>query len=90
MVKGLSRKVIIVKSPDSKIFEQAIFIVKDDYMMTQGADRKELMRQANEAASGYIDRVYDHKHVKLKRAFLVSASVIITLALTAVVYFTLR
>ena len=30
MVKGLSRKIIVVKSPDPKIFEQAIFILRDD------------------------------------------------------------
>ena len=58
MVKGLSRKIIIVKSPDPKIFEQAIFIVRDDYLMKQGIDQKELMRQANEAASGYVNKVY--------------------------------
>ena len=51
MVKGLSRKIIVVKSPDPKIFEQAIFIVRDEYLHSQGIDQKELMRQANEAAS---------------------------------------
>ena len=30
MVKGISRQVIVVHSPDKKLFEQAIFILKDD------------------------------------------------------------
>lgn len=30
MVKGISRKIILVESPDKKLFEQAIFIVKDE------------------------------------------------------------
>ena len=30
MVKGISRQVIVVHSPDPKLFEQAIFILKDD------------------------------------------------------------
>ena len=30
MVKGISRQVIVVDSPDQKLFEQAIFILKDD------------------------------------------------------------
>lgn len=54
VVKGLSRKVIIVKSPDPKIFEQAIFIVRDDYLSTQGVGQKELLKQARAAANGYV------------------------------------
>ena len=30
MVKGISRQVIVVQSPDKKVFEQAIFIVKEN------------------------------------------------------------
>lgn len=29
MVKGISRQVIVVQSPDQKMFEQAIFILKE-------------------------------------------------------------
>ena len=29
MVKGISRQVIMVPSPDPKLFDQAIFILKD-------------------------------------------------------------
>lgn len=55
VVKGLSRKVIIVKSPDPKIFEQAIFIVRDDFLSTQGIGEKELLKQAQAAANGYVE-----------------------------------
>ena len=58
MVKGLSRKVIIVKSPDPKMFEQAIFIVRDDYLASQGIGQKELLRQAKQAANGYVNETY--------------------------------
>ena len=30
MVKGISRQVILVQSPDTELFEQAIFILKDN------------------------------------------------------------
>ena len=30
MVKGISRQVIVVQTPDPKLFEQAIFILKED------------------------------------------------------------
>lgn len=30
MVKGISRQVIVVQSPNPKLYEQAIFILRDD------------------------------------------------------------
>lgn len=45
MVKGVSRQVIVVQSPDRELFEQAIFILKDgqgkvtDDVLLQEADR---------------------------------------------------
>ena len=36
MVKGLSRRVIVVDSPDPHIFEQAIFIVRNDAAVGSG------------------------------------------------------
>ena len=30
MVKGISRQIILVHSPDTKLFEQAIFILKEN------------------------------------------------------------
>ena len=87
MVKGLSRKVIIVKSPDPKIFEQAIFIVKDDYLLNGEIDRKELMRQANEAASGYVNKVYKHKGYSLNKILLLgSLGVLLIGGILAMIY----
>ena len=34
VVKGVAKRVIVVKSPDPKVFEEAIFIVREDYMNT--------------------------------------------------------
>ena len=30
MVKGVSRRVVVVRPPDQRLFEQAIFILRDD------------------------------------------------------------
>lgn len=70
MVKGLSRKVIIVKSPDPKIFEQAIFIVRDDYLLSKGVNEKELLRQAKHAANGYVEQTYGRKQLVVLRGLL--------------------
>ena len=41
MVKGISRRVIVVRSPDPRFFEQAIFLMK---------------AEARQAAAGYLRR----------------------------------
>ena len=54
MVKGISKRVIVVKSPDPKIFEQAIFIVREDFAGQRGISERELLRQARESINGYL------------------------------------
>ena len=48
MVKGVSRQVIVVQSPDPKLFEQAIFILKDD-VVGQGVTDEMLLKEAKKA-----------------------------------------
>ena len=48
MVKGISRQVIVVHSPDPKLFEQAIFILKED-VVDSGISDDALLKQAQEA-----------------------------------------
>ena len=43
MVKGISRQVILVHSPDPKLFEQAIFILRDD---AKDVTEEALMKEA--------------------------------------------
>lgn len=52
MVKGISRQVIVVHAPDPKLFEQAIFILKDD-AVGEGVTSEMLMKQAQQAIKGY-------------------------------------
>lgn len=49
MVKGTSRQVIVVRSPDPKLFEQAIFILKDG-AVGQGITDEMLLKEARQAA----------------------------------------
>ena len=51
MVKGISRQVIVVQSPEPKMFEQAIFILKDGQTgVTDEALLKEAKRLINASA----------------------------------------
>ncbi len=54
MVKGTARRIVIVKSPDKRIFEEAIFIVREDYLHSPGITQGQLMKEAQDAAHGYM------------------------------------
>lgn len=46
MVKGISRQVIVVHSPEPKLFEQAIFILKEDALKRGGITDDALLQEA--------------------------------------------
>ena len=52
MVKGISRRVVVVDSPDQRFFEQAIFIVRND-AGGEGVTARELVEEARRVARGY-------------------------------------
>ena len=45
MVKGISRQVIVVQGPEPELFEQAIFILKDD-AVGEGITDEQLLKEA--------------------------------------------
>lgn len=57
VVKGTARRIVVVKSPDKKVFEEAIFIVREEYMHSAGISQSELMKQARDAARGYVGKL---------------------------------
>ena len=48
MVKGISKQVIVVQSPDQKLFDQAIFILKDD-AVGEGITDEALLKEAKQS-----------------------------------------
>lgn len=48
MVKGITKQVIVVHSPDPKLFEQAIFILKED-AVKEGVTDEVLLKEAKKA-----------------------------------------
>lgn len=52
MVKGISRQVIVVQGPEPKLFEQAIFILKED-AVGEGITDDALMKEAQAAIRAY-------------------------------------
>lgn len=56
MVKGVSRQVIVVHSPDPKLFEQAIFILKDEAVGHEGITDELLLKEAQQAIRSPVRR----------------------------------
>ena len=55
MVQGVTRQVIVVRSPDPRFFEQATFIVKED-AFKKGVTADEVLQEARRAADGYLKK----------------------------------
>ena len=64
MVKGISRRVVVVDSPDQRFFEQAIFIVRND-AAGEGVTSRELVEEARRVARNYAGG----DHGRLSRAW---------------------
>ena len=52
MVKGISRRVVVVDAPEHRFFEQAIFIVRND-AAGEGVTSRELVEEARRVAHNY-------------------------------------
>lgn len=57
MVKGSTRHVVVIKSPDEKMFEQAIFLLREDAVPHEGVSDSDLLRQAREVCKREDERV---------------------------------
>lgn len=54
MVKGISRRVIVVHAPDPRFFEQAIFLLKEDALGKEGVTAQQVVQEAKEVADSYL------------------------------------
>ena len=57
MVKGTSRQVIVVHTPEEKLFDQAIFILRDSAVGECGISDEALLKEAR----SYLDPPYRPK-----------------------------
>ena len=55
VLKGTNKRVVVVKSPDPEIFEQAIFIIREDYCMKRNdMGKSRILKEAQSVADAYI------------------------------------
>ena len=74
MVKGSSRRVVVVDSPDQRYFEQAIFIVRND-AAGEGVTAQALVEEARRVARNYAGG----DHGRFSRAWLELTPAVYTL-----------
>jgi hypothetical protein len=88
VMKGISHRVIVVKSPD-KYFEEAIFVIREDVLKSRGADSQTILLQAQRVANSYVKRAPRRRKSifsKLPAPFFVAAGA----AATTIAWLTLR
>jgi len=67
VVKGVQRRVIVVKSPDPVIFEEAIFIVREDYLKSRSGTAGDVLEEARHVAGTYVQQCTAQKKRPLLR-----------------------
>jgi hypothetical protein len=85
MVKGVSKRVIVVKAPLNNIFEEAIFVIKDSALPQTSVNSERIIHEACMVANAYVK-----KHCKATRQVLgvsVSAFAAAGAALTGIAWF---
>ena len=76
MVKGISRQVILVQSPEPKMFEQAIFILNEK-AIGEGITDDALLKEAQQAIRG-CDKSSGKRHFYLYGAVWATAGALLT------------
>ena len=74
MVKGISRQVIVIDTPEPKLFEQAIFILKDDM---ESVTDEVLLKEAQQILHSR-DKYNRKRQIWLYGAFWAAAGALVT------------
>ena len=81
MVKGVSKRVIVVNPPDDSLFAEAIFILKEGVLRGSARDSDSVLREACAVANDFVIRNCggEKNHCKsLLRPVIMSNLVLIT------------
>jgi len=89
LVKGTNRRVIVVRSPDPKLFEEAIFVLREG--ADEPRDAALVMEEAKRAAGDYLKSCGMNKPKKRRRGvwYALAAVSVILAGLAAAWYYLL-
>ena len=71
MVKGMSRRVVVIDSPEPNFFEQAIFIVKND-AFSPGVSERQIVDEARTVVQSYLGNAKPPRKKAAKRLSVLS------------------
>ncbi|MBE6912455.1 MAG: translation initiation factor 2 [Oscillospiraceae bacterium] len=87
MVKGISKRVIIVKPPVNSMFEQAIFILKENSFSGASVNSSDIIAEARAVVDDYVRTHCGKRRKRSKRSTYIAAlSSVITLVLCGLFY----
>jgi len=84
MIKGINRRVIVVKSPDRRFFEEAIFIVREGIVGQGGVTAEQVVEEARRVADGFVRRSHTPWHQKIPAPGYVALGALLATALWCV------
>ena len=61
MVKGTTRQVIVLKPTDTKLYEQAIFLMKEDALERHGVSERQFLEEAQKLCESYCTKPAEKK-----------------------------
>ena len=85
-LKGKMQNIIVVKPPNP-MFRQAVFFLRDDYFLSSDISRTELLRQAQDAAAGFVSK--EVPEVKSRGRIIIAAAALILSLGGLILYFCL-
>ena len=53
MVKGLSRRAVLVRFPETGLFEEAVFVVREDRLSARGVSAEQVISEACQIAQNH-------------------------------------
>ena len=61
MVKGTTRQVIVIKPTDTKLYEQAIFLMKENALERHGVSERQFLEEAQRLCQSYCTKPAEKK-----------------------------
>jgi len=92
MVKGISKQVIVVKAPIGSMFDEAIFILKEDSLSDSSVDSENILREACAVADDYV-RTHckdTRRHTKRRFPSFFLSFAVVAAVLASIAFFILR
>lgn len=81
VIKGISRRVIVVKSPDRRFFEEAIFIVREGAIGSGGVTAEQVVEEARRVADGFVKKGHIQWYQKIPAPGYVAAGALLATVL---------